>query len=211
MATTEQFIESSKYTSSGLRDCHSYLLPCLMAACGPVGEGIRVLDVGCGNGAVAAEFAKRGCTVVGIDLAEPGIRIARAAYPAARFEVLPADQNVLANLNEPPFDIVYSLEVIEHLYDPRGFLMGSFAATKSGGQFICSTPYHGYFKNLAISLLDGWDKHHDPLFDGGHIKFFSRKTLSELLLQVGFRAVRFYGAGRLPYLWNSMVIAASKP
>jgi 2-polyprenyl-3-methyl-5-hydroxy-6-metoxy-1,4-benzoquinol methylase len=211
MTSRVEFIESSKYTASGLRACHSYLVPSLMKHCADAGVGTRVLDVGCGNGAVAGEFVKRGCTVVGIDMAEPGIRIAREASPAARFEILPADQDVLTNLNEAPFDIVYSLEVVEHLYDPRGFLVGCFTAAKNGGTFICSTPYHGYLKNLAISLIDGWDQHHNPGFDGGHIKFFSRKTLSDLLLQVGFHACCFSGAGRIPYLWNSMVIAASKP
>lgn len=211
MKGSVQFLESSKYTAKGLRGCHAYLLPCIFDLCSDLPLGSRVLDVGCGNGSVAGEFAERGHSVVGIDMAEAGIRIARDDCPSGRFEVLAADRSVLENLGEPTFDLVYSLEVIEHLYDPRGFMAGCFNACKSGGRFICSTPYHGYLKNLMISLVDGWDKHFDPLFDGGHIKFFSRKKLSALMEEAGFRNLQFRGAGRLPYAWKSMVIAGTKP
>jgi len=77
--------------------------------------------------------------------------------------------------------------------------------------FLCSTPYHGYLKNLAISLGDGWDRHADPLDDGGHIKFFSKKTLQKALLDVGFADFHFMYSGRLPLLSKSMIVRATKP
>ena len=204
------FLESSKYTVAGLRGAHAYLLPCILSLCGDLPAGSRVLDVGCGNGALAAEFARRGHSVVGIDLAEAGIRIARQSCPAGRFEVLAADRDVLKNLAEKPFDLVLSAEVVEHLYDPRSFMAGCYAATRAGGRFICTTPYHGYWKNLALSLAGGWDRHADPLFDGGHIKLFSRRTLSALMTEAGFGDLVFRGAGRLPYLWMSMVMRGTR-
>ena len=211
MTPTTQFLKSMPFRE-GLAWYHDYIFPGLIRLSAvSFGPATRVLDIGCGNGSVAREFANRGCKVVGIDMDEDGVRAARNACPAARFEVLPADVNVLENLGEQPFDLVYSLEVIEHLYDPRSFLAGCFAATRSGSRFVCSTPYHGYLKNLAITALDGWDKHHSPQWDGGHIKFFSRKTLSALIEECGFRALEFLGVGRAPYLWKSMMIAAIKP
>jgi hypothetical protein len=65
---------------------------------------------------------------------------------------------------------------------------------------IISTPYHGYLKNLVLALGNKWDSHLTPLWDGGHIKLWSRKTLSQLLSEAGFHVVRFIGAGRLPFL-----------
>jgi 2-polyprenyl-3-methyl-5-hydroxy-6-metoxy-1,4-benzoquinol methylase len=174
--------------------------------------GMRLLDVGCGNGFWAQQFAELGYTVVGIDPSESGIRLARQTVPAARFEVLSAAENLCEQLGERPFDVVVSLEVIEHLYSPLAWARGCYAALKPDGILICSTPHHGYFKNLAISLAGGWDRHFSPTWEGGHIKFWSRKTLTRLLIGAGFRRekLRFRGAGRVPLLWKSIVARATK-
>ena len=148
---------------------------------------------------------------MGIDLSRPAIEIARKTYPRGRFEKLPADDKLLDNLGEAPFDIVVSTEVVEHLYSPRKYARGCFRALRPGGRFICTTPYHGYLKNLVLSLADKWDSHANPLWDGGHIKLWSRKTLMGLLTEAGFTNLRFHGAGRLPYLWMTMVISGDKP
>lgn len=126
------------------------------------------MDVGCGNGYNAGQMLARGCTVVGIDLSEQGVAIARAAHPAGRFEVMAADGRVLERLGEEPFDLVVSTEVVEHLYDPRSYVAGCFGALRPGGRFVVSTPYHGYLKNLAIAAANRWDSHANPLWDGGH-------------------------------------------
>ena len=69
-----------------------------------------------------------------------------------------------------------------------------------------STPYHGYLKNLALAITGKMDAHFGPLWDGGHIKFWSRKTLSRLLEEKGFEVTDFAGCGRVPYLWMSMLV-----
>jgi SAM-dependent methyltransferase len=189
---------------------HRHFLPYVFRFAGKLEPGTRVLDVGCGNGFTCGEFLRRGCNVVGIDLSEQGIALARSSYPDARFEILAADQDILRNLDEQPFDLVVSTKVVEHLYAPRQWAAGCYAALKSGGKFICTTPYHGYLKNLLISLSGGWDKHANPLWDGGHIKLWSRRTLSILLVEAGFKHLEFAGAGRLPSLWMTMVISARK-
>lgn len=192
--------------------CHTvkYLLPCIFDLADNLGPGKRILDIGCGNGYIAGQFLRKGCNVVGVDLSETGIAIARKAYPEGRFEILEADNNVLDRLKEKPFDYVISTEVVEHLYAPRAYAEGCFAALATGGRLICSTPYHGYLKNLALSLAGKWDKHADPLWDGGHIKLWSRSRLSQLMSEAGFSNLQFRGAGRAPYLWKSMVISGDK-
>lgn len=174
-------------------------------------RGLRVLDVGCGNGAWAKWLLEQGAQVVGVDASEDGVRIARRNLPGARFETLLASEHMLEELREPPFDVVLSLEVVEHLFAPRTWARGCFNALKAGGTLVCSTPYHGYIKNLALSLADKWDFHHDPMWDGGHIKFWSRATLSRLLAEAGFTDLQFAGAGRAPWLWMSMVMSGRRP
>lgn len=187
------------------------LLPSLLRHAGPLGPGRSVLDVGCGNGSTVAAFLGMGCKVVGIDLSETGVTLARTAYPNGRFEVLDASGNLLEKLQENPFDVIISTEVVEHLYDPRSFAEACYSALKPGGKFICTTPYHGYMKNLVIAILGKWDTHADPLWDGGHIKFWSRRTLGKLLREAGFIEISFQGIGRVPWLWMSMIMVAERP
>ena len=71
-----------------------------------------------------------------------------------------------------------------------------------------STPYHGYLKNLALAMTGKLDGHFSVLWDGGHIKFFSRATLERMLTDQGFEVLAFAGAGRLPLLWKSMLVNA---
>jgi 2-polyprenyl-3-methyl-5-hydroxy-6-metoxy-1,4-benzoquinol methylase len=199
------------FTTDAPSHMHPYFLPPIFALAGNLGPGVRVLDVGCGNGFTAGQFLSKGCEVVGIDLGESGIKLARKTYPAGRFEVMPADQCLFENLRCKPFDVVISTETVEHLYAPRSYAMGCFRALKPGGRFICSTPYHGYLKNLVLAMANKWDVHANPLWDGGHIKLWSWRTLSALLTETGFVNLQFRGAGRVRGLWMTMVMSGDRP
>lgn len=167
----------------------------------------KILDAGCGNGAFVSEAVRRGFQAAGCDSSADGIRIARESHPGIRFEQLSVYDEPQA-IPGAPFDAVVSLEVIEHLERPRELLRFARRLLEREGRLILSTPYHGYLKNLAISLAGAWDRHWSPLWDGGHVKFFSRATLSTLLRDGGFRVIDFRGAGRLPWLWKSMIVVA---
>jgi 2-polyprenyl-3-methyl-5-hydroxy-6-metoxy-1,4-benzoquinol methylase len=82
-----------------------------------------------------------GHQVTGIDLSRKGIEFARASCPEGRFEVLPADEHVLQNLNAAPFDLVFSVEVIEHLYDPKSFLRDAWRPQNREGCFYAALPF----------------------------------------------------------------------
>lgn len=167
----------------------------------------KVLDLGCGNGAMANWLQGQGFDVYGCDQDEAGIGMATAHSKGARFQRIGVYDDPDA-LGERDFDAVYSTEVIEHLFQPRQLPLFAHRVLRPGGHLIISTPYHGYLKNLLIALFDKWDSHHTPLWDGGHIKFWSRSTLTTLLEANGFRVVGFRGAGRVYGLWKSMIIVA---
>lgn len=172
--------------------------------------GKTLLDIGCGNGAFTAALARRGAQVVGIDVSPTGIALARQEHPGIEWDVMSAYDDLQSRFGRE-FDLVVSLEVIEHLFDPRLFLNRVFRAVKPGGRFVLSTPYHGYLKNVALAVSDRLDPHFTALWDGGHIKFFSWDTIQVLLKEVGFVDLRFRGAGRVPFLWKSMVVSARRP
>ena len=96
---------------------------------------------------------------------------------------------LLPELRKIPFRTVISMEVIEHLHSPRTFaaFVRSILEANGGGRFILTTPYHGYLKNLSIALAGKADRHYSALWEGGHIKFWSRRTLAILLREAGFR------------------------
>jgi len=186
---------------------HTYLLPAILKLL-PENKHLTILDAGCGNGYIAGKMAELGHSVIGIDLAEDGIAIARQAYPHIRFEVASVYEDLRRIAAD--VDLVISSEVIEHLFYPRAYLTNIWRVLHPGGSLIITTPYHGYIKNILIALLGYWDKHHSPNQEGGHIKFFSRKTISELLLETGFSEITFNNAGRIPWVWKSMVCRVKK-
>jgi hypothetical protein len=61
-----------------------------------------------------------------------------------------------------------------------------------------------------MAILGKWDQHHGVDWDGGHIKFFSWGSLSDMARKAGFRNLRFIGVGRVPYFWKSMILVAEK-
>jgi 2-polyprenyl-3-methyl-5-hydroxy-6-metoxy-1,4-benzoquinol methylase len=167
-----------------------------------------ILDIGCGNGYLVNYLVKLGYNAFGTDASTEGIGIASQTNKDRFFLQDLATGKLPAELQGQKFDTIISTEVIEHLYDPEGFINFCKQALSNGGELIISTPYHGYLKNLTLSLFNKWDTHLNPMWHGGHIKIWSRKTLSTALANSGFAVVEFKGCGRIPYFWMSMIIKA---
>jgi 2-polyprenyl-6-hydroxyphenyl methylase/3-demethylubiquinone-9 3-methyltransferase len=172
----------------------------------------RVLDAGCGEGQLSYRLAELGHSVTGIDLPGPSLGKARALLASSdyRWDIIAGSVEEFSGVSHA-FDVVVSIEVIEHLYRPVKFLNNMAGALRPGGILILSTPYHGWLKNVAISTLGLWDRHHQALDEGNHIKFWSKRTLNAALLGAGFEAVEWLGVGRVPFLWKSILVKAIKP
>lgn len=167
-----------------------------------------ILDLGCGNGYLVNYLIERGYNAYGTDASEKGIAIAQKANPDRFFVQDLSSDKLPAQLQKIPFDTIISTEVIEHLYNPEAFIGFCREQLVQGGEMIITTPYHGYLKNLMLSILNKWDSHMNPLWLGGHIKLWSKKTLTMALSNAGFTTVVFKGCGRAPYFWMSMIIKA---
>lgn len=190
---------------------HEYLLPVFFR----ILDGIqlssydrKVFDLGCGNGATAVALEEKGYSVVGVDPSERGIRQAKSAHPELRLYQGSAYNNLASQYGQ--FPVVVSLEVVEHIFFPRKYANCLWGLLKPGGVAIVSTPYHGYWKNLAYAITGRMNAHFKPLWDYGHIKFWSFKSLRTLLLEAEFKSVSFRRVGRVPPLAKSMIAIASK-
>lgn len=170
----------------------------------------RVCDLGSGNGALAAIICQAGYYVTGVEKDIEGLALSKKKYPGINFYNLAVEDDPAPLLAAEGrlFDAVVSTEVVEHLFSPHFLPIFARRLLSSGGYLVISTPYHGYLKNLALSVFNKWDKHHTALWHGGHVKFWSRPTLTQLLEQNGFKVIGFHGAGRFPYLWKSMILVA---
>jgi 2-polyprenyl-3-methyl-5-hydroxy-6-metoxy-1,4-benzoquinol methylase len=208
MSTHPNNVDAYGWTSAAGPTSCGYIAPRVISVLQSL-QVKRVLDLGSGNGALCGQLATRGFDVCGVDFDQQGVDLARTKYPQAAFHRFGVqdDPRELLSLEEP-FDAVVSTEVIEHLYSPHHLPAFARGVLRQGGKLLVTTPYHGYLKNVAISLAGKWDHHHTALWHGGHIKFWSRKTLGQLLAAEGFSIEEFSGVGRLPYLWKSMVVVA---
>lgn len=172
----------------------------------------RVCDLGCGNGFLASQLGRHGYCVVGVDASARLLEIARTHYQSDTVEFRHATFGpplAAALTADGLFDLVVSVDVIEHLYRPKTLIETAAAILKPGGCLVLCTPYHGYFKNVAISALGRWDAHHHVHFDGGHIKFFSVPTLANMLDgPFAVRGVEYYG--RFPGFWKNMICIATR-
>jgi 2-polyprenyl-3-methyl-5-hydroxy-6-metoxy-1,4-benzoquinol methylase len=186
---------------------HDYLIPAVLSILKDA-RPKRILDLGCGNGLATHVLATHGYRIIGVDPSEEGISWALAHYPDIEVHQGSANDDLRGRFGT--FPVVISLEVVEHIYDPRTYARTLFSLIEPGGLAIVSTPYNGYLKNLVVALFNKFDAHHNPLWDHGHIKFWSVATLTRLLEEAGFDAIEFRRVGRIPPVAKSMIAIAKK-
>jgi SAM-dependent methyltransferase len=145
-----------------------------------------VLEVGSGRGELGRRLSSQGLRYVGVEPVASEMDTARQRLPGLQF-VSGSCYDDPATLRLGKFDLVTSNDVIEHLYEPRVLVRFSKAHLNPGGRIVCGTPDYGnYLRNLLLSASNRWDVHHTSLWDGGHIKFFSQRTLGRLWAEAGF-------------------------
>jgi len=171
-----------------------------------------ILDLGCGNGYLASRLACLGYKVTGVDASQSGIELARMHNSFNNLEFVCANINAdLANAFFVKFDLILSSDVIEHMYRPADLIDLATSLLQVSGHLIVVTPYHGYIKNLLLAVLNKWDAHHGVGWDGGHIKFFSVKTLRDLFEKYGYEDISFTYYGRVHLLYKNMICLGRKP
>lgn len=109
-------------------------------------RGKKILDIGCGDGALVYLLAKAGGDVTGVDNEETGLIYARENLQTMSQHTNLTSSFVNASAYELPFesesyDIVVSSEVIEHVTEPERLLKEAARILKPAGKIILTTPY----------------------------------------------------------------------
>lgn len=141
-----------------------------------------VLDVGCGDGCILRALSPRVGRAVGVDISEAALEVARSSS-GADIEFVQGDAEEGLPFDSDSFDVVFSGDVIEHLFDSASFLREMHRVLKPNGVLALTTPYHGLIKSLVICSFY-FDKHFDPR--SAHVRFFTVRSLRDLLSKCGF-------------------------
>lgn len=153
--------------------------------------GRTALDVGCGAGLLCEPLARLGAAVTGIDAAAENIEVARrhAAQSGLAIDYRPGSVDGLAGAR---FDLVTSLEVIEHVTDPAAFIAGLAGALADGGLMILSTPNRTALSRIAlITVAEGTGR--IPRGTHDWQKFLTPDDLTRLIEAAGLQVVDVRG------------------
>lgn len=158
--------------------------------------GKTALDVGCGAGLLCEPLARLGARVTGIDAAPENIAAA-TAHAAQSGLAIDYRAGSIEHLDETRFDLVTSLEVIEHVSDPAAFVAGLARALAPGGLLILSTP-NRTLKSRA--LLVGLAEASGQIPRGTHDwdRFLKPDELTALIEDAGLRVIETQGLSFSP-------------
>ena len=168
-------------------------------------EGLKVLDIGCGNGVLLRQFQKRGCVCFGSD-PSPWVLEYAEQYG---YKLIPRieEAGIAPNL----FDIITATSTLEHVARPLEHLKHIMAAVKHGGVVYLTVPNYGSLP-IRLHLVQG-----RLVNPPGHCNYFTAKTLRNLFMQKGLKeeiakvGVRSYGIPEIHavYGWFSKRIPAT--
>lgn len=142
--------------------------------------GARVLEVGCGSGAVAGYLHAHGYVMVGVDTAEPLVRKAHERFPEVTFFV---DDVARLPPSVGPFDAVGFFDVLEHLDAPLDLLGAGCAHARPGAVVAVTVPALGELHSVIDDL-------------SGHKRRYEPGELARLLEAAGLEAVEERGIFR---------------
>ena len=134
----DEFVESGEDYYRG--EVHG---PALLDACGNV-DGLRVLDLGCGQGYFSRELAKRGASVIGVDLSEKQVAYARRHEQqetlGVEYRVLAAER-IANEFSAGDFDLVAACMSVHDMPDEAAVLRATAALLTGGQRFVFSVPH----------------------------------------------------------------------
>ena len=154
-----------------------------------VGPG-RLLEVGAGAGGLVRVALSRGWRVDATEVSEAGLRALRET----RATVFAGDITA-AKYEAAQFDLVVSLEVLEHVPAPQVHLREMCRVTRPGGLLILTTPNFQGLSRRRLGLR--W-----RVIDPEHLGYFTPRVLSGLLREVGYTSVRVTSRGLDVLSWR---------
>ena len=171
-----------------------------------VEPGTLILEVGTATGYMSQEFYNKGCVVWGVEIDR------RAAKKAAKFcnRIFVGDieeKTLLRKLRANQFDIIILADVIEHLKDPQTTIKNLTPHLKKNGNIIISVPNIAFLTQRFLLLFGNFDYLNTGIMDQTHLRFFTKKTILELVSMSGLNVEKFDYVGnftQLPFYMQTL-------
>lgn len=143
-----------------------------------------VLDVGCSRGATAPLLRAAGVArIVGIEPEEQDAMAAASGYD----QILPVKLEEVTARFDGEFDAILFGDVLEHLEDPSAALVRVRPWISERGVVVASLPHVGHWSVLADLLAGRFDYVPYSILSGTHLRFFTRRTVTDLFEACGYR------------------------
>lgn len=150
-------------------------------------SGKKVLDIGCGDGRMGEVLKEKGAVVFGTDISEKAVE--KAAHVLDKAFIFNAEEGNFSCLDND-FDIIISSEVIEHLFNPKNFLLALRNIMKKDAVMVITTPNFLMWTNRIRMFFGEFEYTETGFLDEGHIHFFTYNSLRKLLELTGFEIVQ---------------------
>jgi 2-polyprenyl-3-methyl-5-hydroxy-6-metoxy-1,4-benzoquinol methylase len=145
-----------------------------------------ILEFGCGEAALGAALkARQSCRVVGVELDRAAAAIARKRID----DVYNVDVREIVRILDEKFDWIVGGDILEHLDDPWMFLADLRRIASPGGRLLLSLPNIANASVIADLLAGRFDYVYMGLTCAGHLRFFTRHSIEEMLHMSGWRPV----------------------
>ena len=156
-----------------------------------VGTGQRVLEIGCSDGAFGTELAQAGNRMVGIDPCPSGADA--KAYEAVLERDLSEGLGELTTpIDRASFDRVLLLDIVDHFRDPAKLIRDCRQVLAARGKLIVSVPNAVNFTVRWMMFWGSFRYSDRGILDWSHLRFFTRKSIAQLLESEGYRVTARY-------------------
>ncbi|NHN57167.1 class I SAM-dependent methyltransferase [Calidifontibacter sp. DB0510] len=181
----------------------------------PVEPGMRLVDVGCGQGRHSFEAFRRGAHVVAFDQSESDLADVKSMFaamelegqqgPGATAEVRHGDARAMP-FTDGEFDRVIASEILEHIHEDEQVIAELFRITRPGGLVAVTVP-RNWPERVCWALSD---EYHEV--EGGHIRIYRASDLVDKLTRAGFEPYGRHHAHALhsPYWWLKCAVGTER-